>query len=821
MVGALASLGEFLVRATVLRSTALVSVTLIGWMAVPATAIAAPAKAISEPDFTKGDPIPEGATHDWNLGATGMRGWMYSNQMSTEDARQILVTKVDKGSPSVGILAVGDVILGVGGKPFEFDPRAEFGRAVTVAESDAGGGTLSLIRWRKGSTETVTLNLPVLGTYGATAPYDCPKSKRILDQGCETLAARIASPGYKPNPITRSLNALALLASGNEKYLPLVKNEAEWAAGYSADGFQTWYYAYVIMLLSEYVIETGDDSVMPGLRRLALEAANGQSVVGSWGHKFAGDDGRLVGYGMMNAPGVPLTISLILAKKAGVSDPKLDLAIERSARLLRFYVDKGSVPYGDHAPWTQTHEDNGKNGMAAVMFNLLGEKDAVEFFSRMSVASHGNERDYGHTGNFCCIAWAIPGVAQAGPNATGAWMKEYGAWYFDLARRPDGTFVHQGGEPMTTPDAYAKWDVTGAYLLAYAMPLKKIALTGKVPNCVPPIDRAAAASLIENGKGWTRKDKHGFYDSLTTDQLIERLSSWSPVVRARAAEALARRKDDVISRLVDMVNADNRFSRYGACQALAMQRERGTPAVPALLGAFSSSDDLWLRILAAQALAGIGAPAKVAIPAMLERLTKTDLERDPRGMEQRYLSNTLFAKGRGLLGKSLDGVDRELLYAAVQAGLQNQDGHARSAYVTVYENLSFDELKPLLPAIHRAVVEPSPSGIMFADGVRMAGLKLLAKHHIQEGLDAGMHYATRQNPWGSQKRLPEIMTAILTYGTHAKAVIPELQKLADTLEKGEPGFPRPLSLQKAKNVRETIQQIEASKETPPLIRLEG
>jgi hypothetical protein len=206
---------------------------------------------------------------------------------------------------------------------------------------------------------------------------------------------------------------------------------------------------------------------------------------------------------------------------------------------------------------------------------------------------------------------------------------------------------------------------------------------------------------------------------------------------------------------------------------------------------------------------------------MLERLTKTDPERDPRGMEQRYLSNTLFAGSRGLLGKSLEGVDRELLYAAVRAGLQNQDGRARSAYVTVYDNLSFEELKPLLPAIHRAVVEKSPSGEMFADGIRIAGLKLLAKHHVQEGLDAGVQYAKKQNPWGSEKRLPVILSAIEAYGTHAAAVIPELQALADSLDQGEPGHPRKSSQEKAKVVRATIEQIKASKETPPLIGLEG
>ena len=139
----------------------------------------------------------------------------------------------------------------------------------------------------------------------------------------------------------RSLNALALLASGDPAYLPLVKKEAQWAAGYSSDSMQTWHYGYVMMLLSEYVMATGDESVMPGLRRLALEAAKGQSAVGSWGHGFARPDGRLGGYGMMNSPGVPLTISLVMARAAGVKDPAVDRAIELSARLLRFYIGKG------------------------------------------------------------------------------------------------------------------------------------------------------------------------------------------------------------------------------------------------------------------------------------------------------------------------------------------------------------------------------------------------------------------------------------------------------------------------------------------------
>jgi hypothetical protein len=137
--------------------------------------------------------------------------------------------------------------------------------------------------------------------------------------------------------------------------------------------------------------------------------------------------------------------------------------------------------------------------MAAVLFNLLGEVKGAEFFSRMSVASHGAERDTGHTGNFFNMLWAMPGVAQSGPQAAGAWMREFGGWYGDLARRWDGAFPHQG-PPEAERDSYAGWDASGGYLLAYAMPLKKIFLTGKRAGGVPQVDAAGAEALISDAR---------------------------------------------------------------------------------------------------------------------------------------------------------------------------------------------------------------------------------------------------------------------------------------------------------------------------------
>ncbi len=797
------------------KLTFLASLVLAAALITPSQA-AAGKNDMEKPDFTKGDKIPEGATHDWTLGATGMRGWIYTEGGETSDARQISVVAVDEGSPAHGKFVVGDVILGVAEKPFSYDPRTEFGKALTIAESDQGKGILSLIRWRDGKQGNVVINLPVLGNYSATAPFDCPKSKRILELGCAALAKRMEAPNYeKQSVITRSLNALGLLASGDPTYLPLLKKEADWASNYSANAMATWYYGYVMMYLAEYHIATGDDSVMPGLKRIALEASNGQSIVGSWGHKFAGEDGRLVGYGMMNAPGVTLTISLVLAREAGVEAPELELAIERSLKLLRFYEGKGSIPYGDHAPWIQNHDDNGKNGMGAVLFNLVGEYGASEYFSRMGLACHGNERDTGHTGNFWNMTWAMPGVVQSGPNATGAWMEEFGGWYYDLARRWDFAFPHQGPAQKAT-DSTRGWDATGAYLLAYAMPLKKIMLTGKRPTKVPQLTASEAKEIVIDGRGWSVKHREKAYDSLSGEQLFERLGSWSPIVRERAAIALARRPADEarIPALVALLESDNLHARLGACSTLALLGKNSAPAVPALQECLKA-DDLWLRVKAAEALSKIGEPAMAALPDMLTMIiTKVPSPGDPRGMEQRFLCSSVF--WHMLRFSKLENADKALLRKAMVAGLQNEDGSCRHAIGQIYRNMSYEDIKPIIPEVLEAVKVPAPSGIMFANTVQTNGVRVLSQHHIDIGIQATADYVTAQNPWASERRLPEILDILLNYGAEAKPAIPTLERAIEFFEAGEVDFPKKFSLQKAAAVREAIGKIKASDQHPEL-----
>jgi sirohydrochlorin ferrochelatase len=349
------------------------------------------------------------------------------------------------------------------------------------------------------------------------------------------------------------------------------------------------------------------------------------------------------------------------------------------------------------------------------------------------------------------------------------------------------------------------------------MPLRKIHFTGKKSGTVRQIDAATAQAILADGRGWNNKDRNSFYDALSDDQLLERLGNWSPVVRERAAMALGRRKSVPVAALIEMLSAPTLEARYGACQGLIHLRGQAAPAVEALQ-TILAHDDLWLRIKAAEALASIGKPALPALPDILDRIARAPGEDDPRAMEQRYLCSAVFEK---MLtdAKKLEGVDREQLRVAIARGLQNQDGHARGQVSRIYSRLTFEEIEPLLPAIREAIVKPAPSGEMFADEVRLAGLKLLSAHCVEDGVPAIADYVLTQNPWASQERIMQILPLFDSYGAHAQTALPKLREAAEYFEQREPDFPKKLSLQKAAAVRATIAKIEAATERPELKQL--
>jgi len=796
-------------------------------MAACLLAVAAPGsgapKAAPIPDLTQGGTKDD--KHDWNLGPTGARGWIWGRLLESTGATQILITQVDPGSPADGVLQKDDVILGAGGRRFAHDARKEFGRAITEAETPEQGGALELLRWRGGEVQTVVVRLPVLGRYTETAPYDCEKTRRIIDAGCEHIARHLKGG------IDGKVNALALLASGRPQYLPLVRDYVHKLAppdlelkifGPEAGGMASWHWGYTNLLLTEYYLATGDAYVLPAIKEHAVKIAMGQSVVGSWGHGMAwpADNdgnlhGRLGGYGALNQAGLVCHLSLVLAEKCGVEHPEVRRAIEKANAFFSFYVDKGVIPYGDHSPGDMVHDDNGKNSIAAVCFDVQRHRDVARYFARMTVASYG-ERERGHTGNYWSYLWGALSANRAGPQAQAAFLSEL-RWYYDMARKWDGSFPYQGGAGMGGGEhKYGNWDCTGAFILGLTTPLKKLHITGK--NLDPSIALTGdqLAATIEAGRGFSSWHKGVEpFQQKPPSELLTHLGSWSPAVRDRAARALAATQADVVPQLIRMLNGDDRHARYGACNALGAMKADAAPAVPALTTTLEA-DDLWLRVQAVYALSHIGAPARSAVPTLLRAAAQVD-EEDPRQMLQRYLAFGLFYPGgamgqHGILARSLSDVDRQQLYEAVKVLLKNPDGRARGAVGSVYRHLTFDELKPILPAILHAVREPAPSGVMFASGIRMSGLKLLAEHRIEEGMPLCLETMDIEG-WGKRHRIDTCLKILQQYGGAAKPMIPRLRELQQQLKthREARGLKPQIQL-----VQQTIDKIEQDSHPPAL-----
>ena len=402
------------------------------------------------------------------LGPTGAWGYVCRNW--------IVVKGIHPGSPARDVLQRWDILIGANGRPFreDEDPRMALGRAVTDAEAGRAGGVLRLTLVREGVPREVEIPLRVLGPYSPTWPFECRKSQTILAEACRYVADQ--SVPDRGTTGHREFNALLLLASGNIEYLDIVRRTVYRVVDDPlTGGYQGWSRSFAGMLLGEYYLATGDPTVFPKLGQVAESTAAGQMLCGSWGHRMPWD-----GYGAVNQIGLMCFISLALFQEAGVAvDPA---AMKRSSDFFAKYAGRGWVPYGDHVPWRGT-SGNGKNGSAAVVFDLLGgHEEAVGEFATTVAASY-RYREVGHTGAFFSFVWGPPGAARA-PRRMLQQFADEQAWYYDLSRTHEGGLVCQPNpENLSgrTPGLYTlrgpQW-TTGGMATLYALPTRGLRILG-------------------------------------------------------------------------------------------------------------------------------------------------------------------------------------------------------------------------------------------------------------------------------------------------------------------------------------------------------
>lgn len=756
------------------------------------------------PDLTKS--LPENAKSDYILGPTGMRGWMHTTgervkqqdiwiTYSTAEARQVLVTQIDEGSPADGVINVGDVIFGIGQetqwKKFSASPRVQLAEAIDEAEKTKNEGKLHLRIWRpvandlenhlkensqatkprpKGTIQTVTLQLKVMGTYSATAPFDCPKTDAIRKQ---TVAAVMLE---KPEGVIR-LPMLALLASGDEAAMEKAKAAIK-AMGKNVPKIDdenignqnAWRYGYTSLVLAEYYLLTKDASVLPAIRSMNDILSRGQSITGDWGHKMAGFEfnngslhGRLHGYAALNHSSLTCYYALLLGKKCGVENPEILNAIKKSTANFSDYIHKGVIGYGYHSPRDQLYTNNGMSGMAALIFDVQGNKEGARFYA-LHCAAAAHMIETGHTGPYFNPLWTPLGAHVGGPELTTAYLKQW-RWLQTITRKWNGGFAYQ--RPGGGRGSYRRLSASSTHLLYLSLPQRKLITTGRESDPSTWVNKQEAQELASIALT--------DFNTLQTPDLLAKVGHELPPIRIAAAKALVKRTkeaDSMIPTLTKMLKGTYQ-EKLGACHALESMKEKAAPALDSIMQVVRDAKaDSWLRQNACKAMIAIGKPAIPTLKELATILLELPVLDQRRELEQ-VLGLTI-AKLSKLAERQ--ALDKQLRFEVAKKLLNHPHHLGRYYGMSLVDDITLEDLHIMADEIITVIKNDNKDYTSYTnDKPRAQGLAILERLNIQEGLD--LTVATLDaNLWGQKYRLPSRYELLEKYGANAKKYIPLLEE---------------------------------------------
>lgn len=409
------------------------------------------------------------------------------------------VGNVEPSSPAAetGQLQRGQIIETINGETLQdIDPRIQLGNIITQAEAADGVIELAVREDENAPTKTVTVNIPVLGTYSATWPLDCEKSDRIV----RNLAAWATAQGPQINT-AGGMRMLFLLSTGEAEDLAVVRDWiqqlARQHAGDEVIGARVnWHLGYGAIPIAEYYLRTGDETALPLIRGL-VRGAEQNFMPGGWSTRGEGV-WTYMGGGRMSAAGLHVTTFLLLAQECGVDVD--EVVLHGGLRQFIRYAGRGNVAYGDQRPETG-HTDNGKNGamaftMAAAAAVSPEGEDSIYAKARDMSAMRGFYSTHwmlhGHTGGGVGEIWRTAAMGLMYGEETGRYRSfmDNRTWFYELSRRFDGSFGILDGDYYGTPRRYdnTNWGVTMG--LTYTIPRRTLRISG-----APPTEHSQAVAL--------------------------------------------------------------------------------------------------------------------------------------------------------------------------------------------------------------------------------------------------------------------------------------------------------------------------------------
>ncbi|MCX5670647.1 MAG: DUF6288 domain-containing protein [Planctomycetota bacterium] len=460
---------------------------------------------------------PDAEVPGWfyNLGITGLRA-----QLVADEPKALLVQYVFPDSPASRPVEVGDRIVGAGGQLFKNEhrngygmkvfgadgPISEFADALEACQGAAGKGKLALTLRRGSAIREVVLDVgQKYGTYAATYPGNCAKSKLILAELLEYLVKHQAADGSFGDPVHNTFAPLALLASGESRYLPAVERCVRdhcrmiHAKDDKSLSLINWSYMGAAIVLGEYYLATKQAWVLPELQEVHDFLAKSQYLdmtqinpkskethpatypkgpkdsYGGWGHNPGFE-----GYGpicMITGQGA---LAYALMHRCGIT---IDRAHHDAAYdfLKKATGPNGYVWYKDEIGDPNGWADMGRTGAAGIA-NFLSPYPEPAYRERALAHSKmigDHPQSFPDTHGSPAMGMAYTAMAANIDPANFRRLMDANRWWFTLAQCTDGSFYYQPNRDNAGYGADARMTATAATAFIFTIPKHSLVITGK------------------------------------------------------------------------------------------------------------------------------------------------------------------------------------------------------------------------------------------------------------------------------------------------------------------------------------------------------
>lgn len=385
------------------------------------------------------------------------------------------IVNVEEGSPAAatGKLKKGQIIESINGVVLKGkDPRIILGDIITEAEAKDGKINLKI----KGEGD-VLVQIPVMGAYSTTWPENCAKSDKIV-RNLADLLAKEEKPSWG--------SVLFLLSTGEEKDLEVVR---KWMKNRDSVGGITWEIGYTGIGVCEYYLRTGDQSVLPAIKK-ATEDLKERMYNGGWSGRGAPAAFTYsTGSGQVHASGMYAMVFVLMAKLCGVEVDEY-LFNESFKQFYRF-AGHGNVAYGDGPP-EGGFRDNGKTSGLALAMAVAAQLSPEGENSVYAKARDNSAMKAFYATNWFHAAHTGGGMGEIWHHGAMALMREkrpipYRSyldtrrWVMDSSRRHDGSIAIEGmddryNRSVTDASGQRAW---GTYFaLTYTYPRKHLQIWG-------------------------------------------------------------------------------------------------------------------------------------------------------------------------------------------------------------------------------------------------------------------------------------------------------------------------------------------------------